>query len=65
MFVPIGYHVNENEKKNRKKKKEKMVWIYGEEGATHKIWPGSIHAAVFEKPEFTDACATADKVKQS
>ncbi len=37
-------------KKNRKKKmnienvekRKKMVWRYGGEGATHKIWPGSM-----------------------
>ncbi len=47
-------------KKNRKNlkienfdKKRKNVWRYGGEGATHRIWPGSM-AAVSEKLEFTD-----------
>ncbi len=39
--------MNENEKKNNRKnenfeEKKKMVWRYGGEGATHKIWPGSM-----------------------
>ncbi len=80
MFAPIGSHVNENEKhiyKNLKiLKKEKIVWRYGGEAATHKIWPGSMQRFLRNLSLRTDDGRTtdgrlrhdsssADKVKQS
>ncbi len=57
-------------KKNRKnlnienfEKKKKMVWRYGGEGATHKIWPGSMQRFLRNLSlratdgRTTDACA--------
>ena len=45
-FAPIRSHINEKKKivKIWKLKilDKKMVWRYGGQGATHKIWPGSM-----------------------
>ncbi len=54
-------------KKNRKnlkieifEKRKKMVWRYGGEGATRKIWPGSMHRVPRNLSLRTDGRTTDD-----
>ncbi len=82
MFAPIGSHVNENEKKcknlkiknfEKGKKNDLEIWLRGSY-PQNLAW---IHAAVSEKPEFTEDgwttnngrlrhdSSSADKVKMS
>ncbi len=44
-------------------KRKKLVWRYGGEGTTHKIWPGSMqrfprNLSLRTDGRTTDACAT-------
>ncbi len=82
-MVSIGSHVNENEKirknlkiENVEKTNKKMVWIYGAEGATYKIWPGSMQRflrnlslrmddGLRDDGRLRHDSSSADKVKQS